>query len=179
MIELLYVRRFTANQFVLAPSPLRLTARFFFRLNTCCNPYVTSSLARGWVWINFRVESSSLMLRRTVSRPACLGVKHPSGAYDQIFITATQLRFVVVGRPFDDWMGLSLVLASAVILGSEARGTRGHILLSQIGDYPFRRLLRLVGLRWRYSTPPPHGNESVCVWLLHFDRLSVGQSVFV
>jgi hypothetical protein len=22
---------------------------------------------------------------------------------------------------------------------------------------PFRRLLRLAGLRWRYSTPPPHG----------------------
>jgi hypothetical protein len=23
--------------------------------------------------------------------------------------------------------------------------------------FPFRRLLRLAGLRWRYSTPPPHG----------------------
>jgi hypothetical protein len=33
--ELLYDRRFTTNQFVLAPSPLRLTARiFFFQLNT-------------------------------------------------------------------------------------------------------------------------------------------------
>jgi hypothetical protein len=23
--------------------------------------------------------------------------------------------------------------------------------------FPFRRLLRLAGLRWKYSTPPPHG----------------------
>jgi hypothetical protein len=26
----------------------------------------------------------------------------------------------------------------------------------------FRRLLRLAGLRWKYSTPPPHGSVSVC-----------------
>jgi hypothetical protein len=50
-----------------------------------------------------------------------------------------------------------LVLASVVFLGSESLGTRDHILLSQIWDFPFRRLLRLEGSRWRYSTPPPHG----------------------
>jgi hypothetical protein len=49
--ELLYNWRFTINQFVLALSPLRLTARnFFFHLNTSGHsPYVTSSLTRGWV----------------------------------------------------------------------------------------------------------------------------------
>jgi hypothetical protein len=38
---------------------------------------------------------------------------------------------------------------SAVIFGSESLGTRDHILLSQIRDFPFRRLLRLAGLRIR------------------------------
>jgi hypothetical protein len=48
---LLYDWRFTANQFVLATSPLRLgTSNFIFQLNTCVySPYVTSSQSRGWV----------------------------------------------------------------------------------------------------------------------------------
>jgi hypothetical protein len=45
----------------------------------------------------------------------------------------------------------------AVILGSESRGTRDHILLSQIRNFHFRRLLRLAGSRWRYSSRPPRG----------------------
>jgi hypothetical protein len=51
--ELLYEWRFTGNQCVLEPGPLRFTTRvvFFLQLNTCRhNPYVLlSSLRRGWV----------------------------------------------------------------------------------------------------------------------------------
>jgi hypothetical protein len=82
--ELLYDWRFTANQFVLATRPLRLTAsNFIFQRNTCIHsPYVTSSMTRGRV---------------------------------------CRLQFL-------------LVLASAVILRSEFRGTHVHISLSQIRD---------------------------------------------
>jgi hypothetical protein len=107
--------------------------------------------------------SLSLMLRPTVSRPVSLGIKHPFGAYVQIFVTVRQLRVCWCGalsltRGRVCRLQLLLALASTVVLGSESRGIRDHILLSKIRDFPFRRLLRLVGLRWRYSTPPPHGS---------------------
>jgi hypothetical protein len=48
---LLYDWRFTANEVVLAKSPLRLTtSNFTFQSNTCgCSLYITSSLATAWV----------------------------------------------------------------------------------------------------------------------------------
>jgi hypothetical protein len=106
------------------------------------------------------------MLRPTVGRPVCHEIKYLPGAYDQILITVRQSRVCWCGA-FSLTRGrvcrlqlLLLALANAIILGSESLGTRDHILLSQIRDCPFRHLLRLAGLRWRYSIPPPHG------WLL-------------
>jgi hypothetical protein len=49
-----------------------------------------------------------------------------------------------------------LDLTGVVFLGSKSLGTRDHISLSQIWDFPFRRLLRLAGSRWMYPTPLPH-----------------------
>jgi hypothetical protein len=101
-------------------------------------------------------SSLSLMLRPTAIRPVCLGIKHPSEAYDQIFITVKQLQVCWCGalsltRRWVCLLQMLLALASAVILGSQSRGTRDHILLSQIRDFPFCRLLRLARSRWRYS----------------------------
>jgi hypothetical protein len=39
--------------------------------------------------------SLSLILRPTVSRPVCLGIKHPSGAYDQFLLLSDNCGFDV------------------------------------------------------------------------------------
>jgi hypothetical protein len=90
------------------------------------------------------------------------------GSRPDIFINVTvhywQLRSCFCGAPSLTRGRVCLLykllaLARAVFLGSESLGTRDHILLSQTRDFHFRRLLRLAGSRWRYSTPPPYGSE--------------------
>jgi hypothetical protein len=77
--------------------------------------------------------------RPTVSRPVCLGVQLSSGAQDQIFITVKQLMIFRRGAPSltrgQVSIKLSLVLASAVILGTKSRAGHDHILLTQFRDF--------------------------------------------
>jgi hypothetical protein len=128
----------------------------------------------SWTELNSRMtvplwltpsESETESYVTTEGRSVCLGIKNPSGAYDQILITVRQLRVCWRGalsltRGRICRLQLLLALASAVIFRSESHGTRDHILLSQIRDFPFRRLQRLAGIQWRNSTPPPHGIHS-------------------
>jgi hypothetical protein len=86
------------------------------------------------------------MLQLTVSRPACLGIKHPSGAYDQICIAVRQFAdFLMWGALSDERMVLSFVIVAGPCQHSHSQ-VESHILLSQIRDFLFRRLLRLAGL---------------------------------
>jgi hypothetical protein len=105
----------------------------------------------------------------------------PSGGHDQIFITLFQLRSCFCGAPSLKrgqvcLLNKLLALSIVVFLGSESLGTHDHILLSEIWDFPFRRLLRIAGSRWRYSTPPPQG---LFYWLsLSLSHIATdGQSV--
>jgi hypothetical protein len=133
-----------------------------FTLSYTANMFILMILYDLSLWTHDKVKVK-VMLQPTVIWPVCLGIKHPSGAYGQIFISVRQLWVCWRGalsltRGWVCRLKLFLVLASAVIFGSESRGTRAHILLSQIQDFIFRRIVQFAGWRWRYSTPPPHGS---------------------
>jgi hypothetical protein len=128
----------------------------------CPQPQLPASNSNGSQRLNPSGYLTATRVSSLSRRPVSLGIKHPSGTYDKIFITVGQLRGCWCRAPSQKRgricrLQLLLAFASAVILGSESLGIRYHILLSQIRDFPFRRLLGLAGLRWRYSTPPPHG----------------------
>jgi hypothetical protein len=119
-------------------------------------------------------------LRLTVSRPVCLGIRHSSGTRDQFFflleISFRRCGFVICSALSDEKTGvIYCTIASGPCQSNhswvEVPQNSGHILLSHLrlpqpgmpGPRiymqhipPFCRLLRLAGLRWRYSNPPPH-----------------------
>jgi hypothetical protein len=91
------------------------------------------SVAHWLIQHGAELLSLSLMLRPTVSRPVCLGIKHPSGAYDRIFFSVRnteyvwQLRSLFRGMPSlmrgrVCLLYVPLALASAVFLGRSPLG---------------------------------------------------------
>jgi hypothetical protein len=134
------------DPFLSPPTTRRATVEIF-------DPASTREYSR----INYMFSNLSLnlILLSTISRPVSLGIKRPSGAYGEIFITVRQLQVCWFGALSLKWgrvcrLQFLLSLASAVILGTQSFGTRDHILRFQNRDFPFRSLVRLAELRWRF-----------------------------
>jgi hypothetical protein len=94
-----------------------------------------------YMFRHYRVESSLLLLP-TVSRPVYHGIRHSSGAYDQIFITVRQLRVCWCGalsltRGRVCHFKLLLALASAVILGLSPVGLATIFYYPRFETSPF------------------------------------------
>jgi hypothetical protein len=96
------------------------------------------------------------MLRPTVSRPVCLGIKHPSGVYDQIFITCVTVTALFLwGALSDGRSGLSFVCAA----GPCQRSLSGVRV-----PWDLRPYFTVSHLRLPFSSPPTTRRDTVEVF---------------
>jgi hypothetical protein len=108
--------------------------------------------------------------------PVCLGIKHSSGLTTK-FLLIRLLRVCGCAALSlkRERVCLLQILVALAIFGSESRGSRDHILLSQIRDFLFRRLLRLTRLRLEVfdptSTRVTIDSESPAFFSLHIEYL--------
>jgi hypothetical protein len=87
-----------------------------------------------------------VILRPTVSRPVCLGTKHPFWAYDQIFIACVTVTvWFLWGALYDERSGLSFICASGPCQRSLSR--------VQV-PWDSRPYFTVSDLRLPFSSPP-------------------------
>jgi hypothetical protein len=153
--------QFWSDLFWSEPRVTWTTTVFSSSLSPNVFSWILSSTETNWVQSYFTNESllksksESHCDWRPVSQSVSLSVEPHLGlmtrylllfdSYVQVFCRAPSLT-----RGRVCLLYMLLAFASAVFIGSESLGTRDHILLSRIWDFPFRRLLRLAGSRWRY-----------------------------
>jgi hypothetical protein len=87
--------------------------------------YVSLKMDDDWRMNELRTGLSnlclSLVLRPKVSRSVCLGIKHPFGDYDQIFITLKVAGLLMWGALSDERMGLSFTIAAGASQRNHSR----------------------------------------------------------
>jgi hypothetical protein len=119
-----------------------------FQLNTCgYNPYVTSSLTRGWVChLQLLLLASAANLR-----------SESLGTHDHILL-------------FQIWDSPPTWRTRSPYLYSSGTGWPGYTPRHWV---TFRRLLPLAGPRWRYSTPPSFSEVRRSVQQISSNRWSI------
>jgi hypothetical protein len=117
--------------------PVCYTLRHKFEADRIQNtaPNSTSNLCSCSLPRRHDLVKSSLMLRPTVSRSACFNIAPIWGLRPDFYYCQTVAGLLMWGALSDERTGLLFTIAA---------GPR------QIRDFPFCRLLRLTGLRWRY-----------------------------
>jgi hypothetical protein len=130
----------------------------------CSDTYSSNTLLVGSMLISRATQQSelslSLMLRPTISRPVCLGAKHPSAAYDQIFITCVTVTVLFLyGALSDERSGLSFVYAA---------GSCQRSLFRVRVPWDLRPYFTVSDLRLPFSSPPTTRRVEV------FDPASTG-----
>jgi hypothetical protein len=134
-LKLSYDRRSVGQSILVSGSHLEPMTRFFFfsvrQLRVSWHG--TPSLTRWWV-CNLLAQ-----LLLGLARAVTLGCK--SRRFTTIFYCLI-------------WDSSNLEGQISVFIFPQEQG--GSVIPPGTG-FPFRRLLRLAGLRWRYSNPPPHG----------------------
>jgi hypothetical protein len=117
----------------------------------------------------FKVKVN-IMLRLTVGPPVCLGAKHPSGDYDQNFITCVTVTVLFLwGALSDERSGLSFVYAAGPCQRSLSR-VRVH--------WDLRPYFTVSDLRLPFSSPPTTRRFTMEVFDPASTRVSFSSSDF-
>jgi hypothetical protein len=92
-----------------------------------------------------------------------LGVRPHLGIMTRYLLLSDSYGIVVVGRPLWREDGSVFCICCWTSPAQSFSGLSpldlATIFYSLFWDFRFRRLLRLAGSRWRYSTPPPYGSR--------------------
>jgi hypothetical protein len=139
------------------------------------NSQFSSLVWVSWVLYNITTDVQSASLSRN---------KAPVwGLRPGIYYCQTVAGLLMWGAISDERTGLSFTIAPGPCQRIHFRvrvlWILDHILLSQIRDFPFRRLLQLTGLRWRYSTPPPHGSQNSLSFVFMYLYLLLAWVAFI
>jgi hypothetical protein len=117
----------------------------------------------SYEWTNdSRIESSIVESYITTDGPSASLSWNKAPIWDlwpDFYYCQTVAGLLIWGALSDARTGLSFIITAGPRQLSHSRvrvpwDSRQYFSVSEIRYFPFRRLLRLAGLRWKYSTPP-------------------------